>query len=555
MSEELVTYRCDGTVAEIGLNRPDKRNAINEAVIDALRAAVRRAHDDAAVGILHGHGPCFSAGLDLAEALARATGKIQRPRKRRRHNWHEVFDLIERGPIPFVAALHGAVVGGGLELATAAHLRVCDKSAFFGLPEGQRGIFVGGGGTVRIQRVVGTAVMTDMMLTGRLLSADEALVAHIVRYVEPDGAALPKARELAERIGRNTPETNWMICNVLPRIQDMSHDDGLFVEQLNSLGARPPEAGERLREFVSSLVEQGIEVLEDDPDEGSQERGRNVDLSVEPSLDSLRLYLREIGRVTLLTAEQEVSLAKRIERGDMAAKQQMIEANLRLVVSIAKGYLGRGLSFLDLIQEGSLGLIRAVEKFDYRRGYKFSTYATWWIRQAVTRAIADKARTIRVPVHMVEKLNRVVHMERQMTQRLGREPRPEELAAELRADVDEVQEILRIAQLPVSLERPVGEEDDSSLGDFVEDENAPSPFDEARRTLQDSDVRRALDALPERERRVLEMRFGLTGGQPCTLEEVGRAFGVTRERIRQIENNTLRKLQVLPEAQRLREVS
>ncbi|MCB0872570.1 MAG: sigma-70 family RNA polymerase sigma factor [Actinobacteria bacterium] len=314
-------------------------------------------------------------------------------------------------------------------------------------------------------------------------------------------------------------------------------------------------SAERLREFVSSLVEQGIEVLEDDPDEGPQERGRNVDLSVEPSLDSLRLYLREIGRVTLLTAEQEVSLAKRIERGDMAAKQQMIEANLRLVVSIAKGYLGRGLSFLDLIQEGSLGLIRAVEKFDYRRGYKFSTYATWWIRQAVTRAIADKARTIRVPVHMVEKLNRVVHMERQMTQRLGREPRPEELAAELRADVDEVQEILRIAQLPVSLERPVGEEDDSSLGDFVEDENAPSPFDEARRTLQDSDVRRALDALPERERRVLEMRFGLTGGQPCTLEEVGRAFGVTRERIRQIENNTLRKLQVLPEAQRLREVS
>ncbi|MEZ5658161.1 MAG: crotonase/enoyl-CoA hydratase family protein [Burkholderiaceae bacterium] len=250
MSEELITYECTDNVAVIGLNRPDKRNAINEGVIDALRDAVRRAHDDAAVGILHGHGPCFSAGLDLAEALARATGKIQRPRKRRRHNWHEVFDLIERGPIPFVAALHGAVVGGGLELATAAHLRVCDSSAFFGLPEGQRGIFVGGGGTVRIQRVVGTAVMTDMMLTGRLLSAEEGLVAHIVRYVEPAGGALAKARELAEKIARNTPETNWMICNVLPRIQDMSHDDGLFVEQLNSLGGRAPEAGERLREFV-----------------------------------------------------------------------------------------------------------------------------------------------------------------------------------------------------------------------------------------------------------------------------------------------------------------
>jgi RNA polymerase primary sigma factor len=309
---------------------------------------------------------------------------------------------------------------------------------------------------------------------------------------------------------------------------------------------------EQLEEFLSRLTERGIDVLDDEADrEAPVESG--LDLTVEPSLDSLRLYLREIGRVPLLTAEQEVSLAKRIERGDMAAKQQMTEANLRLVVSIAKGYLGRGLSFLDLIQEGSLGLIRAVEKFDYRRGYKFSTYATWWIRQAVTRAIADKARTIRIPVHMVEKLNRVVHMERQMTQRLGRDPRPEELAHELRMGVDEVREILRLAQLPVSLERPVGEDDDSSLGDFVEDESAISPFDEASRTLRDTDVRRALAALPERERRVLELRFGLTGDQPRTLEEVGRAFGVTRERIRQIENNTLRKLQALPEAQRLRE--
>ena len=279
-----------------------------------------------------------------------------------------------------------------------------------------------------------------------------------------------------------------------------------------------------------------------------------LDLSVEPSLDSLRLYLREIGKVPLLTADQEVSLAKRIERGDMSAKQHMIEANLRLVVSIAKGYLGRGLSFLDLIQEGSLGLIRAVEKFDYRKGYKFSTYATWWIRQAVTRAIADKARTIRIPVHMVEKLNKVVHIERQLVQRLGREPKPEEIAEELEIPTEEVREILRMAQLPVSLEKPIGEEEDSSLGDFVPDESAESPFDTASLSLRREDIELALASLPERERKVIELRFGLSGTQPCTLEEVGQAFGVTRERIRQIENNTLKKLEGLPEAQALREL-
>ena len=315
---------------------------------------------------------------------------------------------------------------------------------------------------------------------------------------------------------------------------------------------------EQVEDFFSYLIEHGIELVEGDgkrPVGTLDAKAPEIDLTVEPSLDSLRLYLREIGRVPLLTAEQEVTLAKRIERGDMRAKRQMIEANLRLVVSIAKGYIGRGLTFLDLIQEGSLGLIRAVEKFDYRKGYKFSTYATWWIRQAVTRAIADKARTIRIPVHMVEKLNKVVHTERQLVQRLGREPRPEEIAAELKMETDEVREIMRMSQLPISLEKPVGDEEDSELGHFVEDELAPSPYHLASQNLRRSDIAKALDSLPERDRRVIELRFGLHGGAPCTLEEVGRAFGVTRERIRQIENNTLRRLELLPESQSLRDAT
>jgi len=250
MNSPLVTYELDANIALIGLNRPDKRNAINDTLIDELRTAVLRAHDEADVAILFGHGSNFCAGLDLAEALARATGQIKPPRKRRRHNWHEVFDLIARGPIPFVSALHGAVVGGGLELATATHVRIGDESVMCGLPEGQRGIFVGGGGTVRIQRVVGTTVMMDMMLTGRLLNSQESLQEHIIRYVVPAGQALQKAREIASRIAKNSVETNWMIINVLPRVQDMSHDDGLFLEQLNSARARPPEAEARLREFV-----------------------------------------------------------------------------------------------------------------------------------------------------------------------------------------------------------------------------------------------------------------------------------------------------------------
>jgi len=321
---------------------------------------------------------------------------------------------------------------------------------------------------------------------------------------------------------------------------------------------------EQVSELHAHLVEQGVDVIAADgvtaykEAKGTAEEGTNgrrkqeLDLTVEPSLDSLRLYLRSIGSVELLTAPQEVALAKRIERGDMDAKRHMVEANLRLVVSIAKSYLGRGLSLLDLIQEGSLGLIRAVEKFDYRRGYKFSTYATWWIRQAVTRALADKSRTIRIPVHMVEKLNRVVHVERNLVQKLGREPEPQEIGTELGWTGREVREVLRVSQMPVSLEKPVGDEDDSELGDFVADDQCESPFETASDNLQRADVQTALAALPSRDREVLELRYGLNGRHPMTLEEVGDAFGVTRERIRQIENNTLKRLKGMPESQCLR---
>jgi len=341
----------------------------------------------------------------------------------------------------------------------------------------------------------------------------------------------------------------------------------LTFEQIASTLEEVEVTKEQVSGLHAHLVENGVEVISEDGVSAYKEqraeaangagaaRKQELDLTIEPSLDSLRLYLRSIGQVDLLTAAQEVELAKRIERGDMLAKRQMVEANLRLVVSIAKGYLGRGLSFLDLIQEGSLGLIRAVEKFDYRRGYKFSTYATWWIRQAVTRAIADKARTIRIPVHMVEKLNRVAHVERQLVQKFGREPEPAEIAEELRWPLGEVREMLRVAQLPVSLEKPVGDEDDSELGDFVADDTVAEPFEEASEHLQKEGVRKALDSLPDRERQVIELRYGLTGMEPLTLEEVGNTFGVTRERIRQIENNTLKKLQHLPEAQMLREAS
>jgi RNA polymerase primary sigma factor len=361
------------------------------------------------------------------------------------------------------------------------------------------------------------------------------------------------------------------VDEIRPLIAEGQEKGFLTFEQIASCLEEVEVTKEQVLELHAYLEAEGIDVVGSDGRPAVTEGGRfepaggraekapdaprkpEIDLTVEPSLDSLRLYLRSIGKVELLTAEREVALAQRIERGDLHAKQEMVEANLRLVVSIAKGYLGRGLSFLDLIQEGSLGLIRAVEKFDYRRGYKFSTYATWWIRQAVTRAIADKGRTIRIPVHMVEKLNKVVHVERQLVQQLGREPLPEEIAAELECSAREVRDILRMAQQPVSLEKPIGEEEESELGDFVEDEAAESPFEMASENLRRENVRRALDALPQREREVIEMRFGLTGARPFTLEEVGRAFNVTRERIRQIENHTLKKLESLPEAQRLRD--
>ena len=284
------------------------------------------------------------------------------------------------------------------------------------------------------------------------------------------------------------------------------------------------------------------DIILDDEDEVEVEK---IDLSVPDGVsieDPVRMYLKEIGKVPLLSAEEEIELAKRMELGDQEAKKRLAEANLRLVVSIAKRYVGRGMLFLDLIQEGNLGLIKAVEKFDYRKGYKFSTYATWWIRQAITRAIADQARTIRIPVHMVETINKLIRVSRQLLQELGREPTPEEIAAEMNMPVDRVREILKISQEPVSLETPIGEEEDSHLGDFIQDDNVPVPADAAAFTLLKEQLEEVLGTLTEREQKVLTLRFGLEDGRARTLEEVGKEFNVTRERIRLIEAKALRKL-------------
>ena len=313
------------------------------------------------------------------------------------------------------------------------------------------------------------------------------------------------------------------------------------------------EKFERILEFLEANNIDVLRITDDDVDdemlleveEEEEIEVEKIDLSVPDGVsieDPVRMYLKEIGKVPLLSAEEEIELAKRMELGDQEAKKRLAEANLRLVVSIAKRYVGRGMLFLDLIQEGNLGLIKAVEKFDYRKGYKFSTYATWWIRQAITRAIADQARTIRIPVHMVETINKLIRVSRQLLQELGREPSPEEIAAEMNMPVERVREILKISQEPVSLETPIGEEEDSHLGDFIQDDNVPVPADAAAFTLLKEQLEEVLGTLTEREQKVLTLRFGLEDGRARTLEEVGKEFNVTRERIRQIEAKALRKL-------------
>ena len=316
-----------------------------------------------------------------------------------------------------------------------------------------------------------------------------------------------------------------------------------IIESLNELDLDP----EQIEKFYETAEQQGIEVV-GDIDEDLKEIAANeeeIDISVPDSIsvdDHVRMYLKEIGKVPLLTSEEEIELAKRMSEGDEEAKKRLTEANLRLVVSIAKRYVGRGMLFLDLIQEGNLGLIKAVEKFDYVKGYKFSTYATWWIRQAITRAIADQARTIRIPVHMVETINKLIRVSRQLLQELGRDPQPDEIAKEMGMSIDKVREIMKIAQEPVSLETPIGEEEDSHLGDFIPDDDAPAPSELASFMLLKEQLMGVLDTLTSREEKVLRLRFGLDDGRPRTLEEVGKVFNVTRERIRQIEAKALRKL-------------
>ena len=343
-------------------------------------------------------------------------------------------------------------------------------------------------------------------------------------------------------------------------ISDFFKDQPLEVEQMEKVLDFLEASGvDVLR--ISGNDEELILDVDDDADIEKMDDEEEIeldkiDLSVPEGVsieDPVRMYLKEIGKVSLLTADEEIELAKRMEQGDEEAKKRLAEANLRLVVSIAKRYVGRGMLFLDLIQEGNLGLIKAVEKFDYRKGYKFSTYATWWIRQAITRAIADQARTIRIPVHMVETINKLIRVSRQLLQELGREPTPEEIAAELDMPVDRVREILKISQEPVSLETPIGEEEDSHLGDFIQDDNVPVPAEAAAQTLLKEQLDEVLSTLTEREQKVLRLRFGMSDGRARTLEEVGKEFDVTRERIRQIEAKALRKLRHPSRSRKLRD--
>ncbi len=367
------------------------------------------------------------------------------------------------------------------------------------------------------------------------------------------------------------PEPDLSLEQVQEQLIDLGKKRGVLtykeiMEKMSSF----EQDSQQIDEFFERLGEQGVEVInENDGDdeedilfsheeESSEDESELLDddLSVPPGVkinDPVRMYLKEIGRVPLLSAEEEVELAKRIEQGDEEAKRRLAEANLRLVVSIAKRYVGRGMLFLDLIQEGNMGLIKAVEKFDYRKGYKFSTYATWWIRQAITRAIADQARTIRIPVHMVETINKLIRVSRQLLQELGREPTPEEIAKEMNLSPEKVREIMKIAQEPVSLETPIGEEDDSHLGDFIPDDDIQAPADAAAYELLKEQLKEVLDTLSDREENVLRLRFGLDDGRTRTLEEVGKVFGVTRERIRQIEAKALRKLRHPSRSKRLKD--
>lgn len=369
---------------------------------------------------------------------------------------------------------------------------------------------------------------------------------------EENGLTLQEAKATLIELGKKRGSLTY--AEIVNRLADYDQDpDQLdeFFDRLSELGI---EVGNDRDDLALSGLEQRRAGSEDSDE--SDERIDLNDLTMPPGIkisDPVRMYLKEIGRVPLLSASEEIELAKRIEDGDEEAKRRLAEANLRLVVSIAKRYVGRGMLFLDLIQEGNLGLIKAVEKFDYRKGYKFSTYATWWIRQAITRAIADQARTIRIPVHMVETINKLVRISRQLLQELGREPTAEEIAVEMEMTPDKVREIQKIAQEPVSLETPIGEEDDSHLGDFIPDDEAPAPADAAAYELLKEQLEDVLDTLTEREENVLRLRFGLDDGRTRTLEEVGKVFGVTRERIRQIEAKALRKLRHPSRSKRLKD--